>query len=79
MKETGILVSCSDYHIFYKMKMTRRKAMEHYLNIVRECLDTGIAARCHLEDITRSDIHGFVIPLCYELMKLSKEYDVRLK
>ena len=23
MKETGILVSCSDYHIFYKLKMTR--------------------------------------------------------
>ena len=31
LKETGILVSCSDYHIFYKMKMTRREAMEHYL------------------------------------------------
>ena len=24
MKETGILVSCSDYHIFLKLKMTRR-------------------------------------------------------
>ena len=45
MKETGILVSCSDYHIFYKMKMTRREAMEHYLNIVRECLDTGTLPR----------------------------------
>ena len=29
MKETGILVSCSDYHIFLKLKMTRRQAMEH--------------------------------------------------
>lgn len=28
MRETGILVSCSDYHIFYKMKMTRKQAME---------------------------------------------------
>ena len=27
MRETGILVSCSDYHIFYKMKMTRKQAM----------------------------------------------------
>lgn len=51
MKETGILVSCSDYHIFYKLKMTRREAMEHYLSIVRECLETGISPRCHLEDI----------------------------
>lgn len=79
MKETGILVSCSDYHIFYKMKMTRKEAMNHYLSVVRECLDTGIAARCHLEDITRSDIHGFVIPFCYELMKLSKEYNIPVK
>ncbi len=79
MKETGILVSCSDYHIFYKMKMTRKEAMNHYLSVVRECLETGIAARCHLEDITRSDIHGFVIPFCYELMKLSKEYNIPVK
>ncbi len=79
MKETGILVSCSDYHIFYKMKMTRREVMNHYLSVVRECLETGISARCHLEDITRSDIHGFVIPFCRELMKLSKEYNIPVK
>ncbi len=79
MKETGILVSCSDYHIFYKMKMTRREAMNHYLSIVRECLETGVAPRCHLEDITRSDIHGFVIPFCLELMKLGEEYGIPVK
>jgi isopropylmalate/homocitrate/citramalate synthase len=28
IKETGILVSCSDYHIFKKMKMTRRQAVD---------------------------------------------------
>jgi len=53
--------------------------MNHYLSIVRECLETGISARCHLEDITRSDIHGFVIPFCSELMKLSKEYQIPVK
>lgn len=79
MKETGILVSCSDYHIFYKMKMTRKEVMNHYLSVVRECLETGVAPRCHLEDITRSDIHGFVIPFCLELMKLSKEYKIPVK
>lgn len=79
MKETGILVSCSDYHIFYKLKMTRRQAMNHYLSIVRECLETNIVVRCHLEDITRSDIYGFVIPFCVELMKLSKEYNIPVK
>lgn len=79
MKETGILVSCSDYHIFYKMKMSRREAMEHYLSIVRECLETGVSPRCHLEDITRSDIFGFVIPFCLELMKLMEEYKIPVK
>ena len=79
LKETGILVSCSDYHIFYKMKMTRKQAMEHYLNIVRKCLETGISPRCHFEDITRSDIYGFVIPFALELMKLMKEYNIPVK
>ena len=79
LKETGILVSCSDYHIFYKMKMTRKQAMEHYLGVVRECLETGISPRCHLEDITRSDIYGFVIPFCLELMKLKDEYGIPVK
>jgi isopropylmalate/homocitrate/citramalate synthase len=79
MKETGILVSCSDYHIFYKMHMTRRQALDHYLGVVRECLETGVAPRCHLEDITRSDIYGFVIPFCFELTKLGIEYGIPVK
>lgn len=79
MKETGILVSCSDYHIFYKLKMNRKQAMQHYLNIVRECLETGISPRCHLEDITRADIYGYVIPFCVELMKLMDEYKIPIK
>ena len=79
MKETGTLVSCSDYHIFYKLNMTRRQAMEHYLSIVRECLEIGVSPRCHLEDITRSDIYGFVIPFCLELMKLREEYQIPVK
>ena len=79
LRETGILVSCSDYHIFYKMKMTRREVMNLYLSVIRECLETGISPRCHLEDITRSDIYGFVIPFCVELMKLMDEYKIPIK
>ncbi|CVI66373.1 2-isopropylmalate synthase [Clostridiales bacterium CHKCI001] len=79
LKETGILVSCSDYHIFYKMKMTRQQAMFHYLHIVRECLEFGISPRCHLEDITRSDMFGFVIPFCLELMRLQEQYKIPVK
>ena len=79
MKETGILVSCSDYHIFLKLKMTRRQAMEHYLSVVKQCLDEGISVRCHLEDITRADIYGYVVPFCLELMKLMEEYQIPIK
>lgn len=79
LKETGVLVSCSDYHIFYKLKKTRREAMEHYLSIIRDCLEIGVRPRCHLEDITRSDIYGFVIPFCVELMKLMEEYKIPVK
>lgn len=79
MKETGILVSCSDYHIFYKLNMTRKEAMEHYLSVIRECLETRVSPRCHLEDITRADIYGYVIPFCLELMKLMEEYQIPIK
>ncbi len=79
LKETGLLVSCSDYHIFYKMKMTRSQAVEHYLNVVRECLETGVRPRCHLEDITRADFYGFVVPFVLELSKLMEETGVPIK
>lgn len=79
LKETGILVSCSDYHIFYKLRMTRKEAMNHYLDVIRECLETGVRPRCHLEDITRADIYGYVIPFCNELSKLSEEYGIPIK
>lgn len=79
LRETGILVSCSDYHIFYKMKKTRKQALEQYLGVIRDCLEIGISPRCHLEDITRADIYGFVIPFCLELMKLMEEYKIPIK
>lgn len=79
IRETGILVSCSDYHIFKKLKMTRREAMEHYLATVKEAFDAGVMPRCHLEDITRADFYGFVVPFVNELMKLSREAGIPVR
>ncbi|HEY8443345.1 MAG TPA: 2-isopropylmalate synthase [Clostridia bacterium] len=79
IKETGILVSCSDYHIFKKMKLTRKQAMEKYLEIVSAALEHGIVPRCHFEDITRADFYGFVVPFAIELMKLSKQSGIPIK
>ena len=79
MPECGILVSCSDYHIFKKMHKTRGQAMDEYLGIVKSALEYGIIPRCHFEDITRADYYGFVVPFASELMKLAQEYQVPIK
>lgn len=79
VKETGILVSCSDYHIFKKMNKTRRQAMDMYLGVVKSALDMGIRPRCHFEDITRADFYGFVVPFATALMELSQESGIPIK
>ncbi len=79
LEETGILTSASDYHIFLKLKKTRKEAMEGYLSIVRAALDLGIRPRCHFEDITRADIHGFCVPFAIGLMKLREETGIDIK
>ena len=79
IKETGILVSCSDYHIFKKMNMTRGQAKDKYLTIVKKALETGIVRRWHVQDITRADFYGFVAPVAYELMKLRQESGIDIK
>jgi isopropylmalate/homocitrate/citramalate synthase len=79
LKETGILTSVSDYHIFLKLKLDRKAALQKYLNIVRAALDKGLRPRCHFEDITRADIHGFCIPMAIELMRLREESGTDIK
>ena len=79
IKETGILVSCSDYHIFKKLGLSRREAMDHYLGVVKKAFDAGIRPRCHLEDITRADFYGFVVPFVNALHELSEEANIPVK
>ncbi|MEL7564823.1 MAG: 2-isopropylmalate synthase [Dehalobacterium sp.] len=79
IKETGILVSCSDYHIFKKLGKTRKQAMDSYLSVVAQALEFGVRPRCHLEDITRADYYGFVVPFVNELMAMSKESGIPIK
>ena len=79
IKETGILVSSSDYHIFNKLGMTRGQAVEHYKKTVSAALEMGIRPRCHFEDITRADYYGFVLPFVYELQQLGEEAGIPIK
>ena len=79
IRETGILVSCSDYHIFKKLKKTRKQAMDGYLSAVAEAFEAGVMPRCHLEDITRADFYGFVVPFVNELMKMSRDAKIPVR
>lgn len=79
LPETGILTSCSDYHIFLKLKKTRRQVFEDYLSVVRAALDADVRIRCHLEDATRADFYGFVVPFVTELMRLREESHAPIK
>jgi isopropylmalate/homocitrate/citramalate synthase len=79
LRETGILTSASDYHVFLKLGKTRTQALNSYLDIVKAALDTGVLPRCHLEDITRADYEGFVLPFAGELLKVSEPYQQPVK
>ncbi|MCE5251170.1 2-isopropylmalate synthase [bacterium] len=81
LKETGMLTSSSDYHIFYKQKQTRQKAFDTYIGVVEAAFEAGVRPRCHLEDVTRADIKGFVIPFVQKLSELSEQVpdDMKVK
>ena len=79
LRETGILTSVSDYHIFLKLKKNRRQILDDYLAIVKAALAEGIIPRCHFEDVTRADIYGFCLPFAEELLKLARESGMPVK
>lgn len=79
VSETGILVSCSDYHIFKKMNLTRKEAIDKYIGIVKDAIAAGVKPRCHFEDITRADYYGFVVPFAARLKEIMDETGVPIK
>ena len=79
VKETGILVSCSDYHIFKKLGKTRSETMKMYLETIALAFEAGVVPRCHLEDLTRADFYGFVVPFVNEIMKMSQDAGIPVK
>ena len=74
LRETGMLTSCSDYHIFQKLKLSSRaECIEKYCEVVDAAFEAGVRPRCHLEDLTRADIDGFVLPFIDKLMEMSRQ------
>lgn len=79
LKETGMLTSSSDYHIFHKQNQTRKQAMDQYVEVVEAALEAGVRPRCHLEDITRADLPGFVFPFVQRLERLTESQPENMK
>jgi citrate (Re)-synthase len=74
LKETGMLTSCSDFHIFQKLKFkSRQECIDAYCEVVEAAFEAGVRPRCHLEDLTRADIEGFVLPFVERLMRMSEQ------
>jgi isopropylmalate/homocitrate/citramalate synthase len=73
IKETGMLASASDHHIFDKLGFrSKEEAIEKYLQPIETALENDIIPRIHLEDCTRADIFGWVIPFMQRALELSK-------
>src|SRR3990172_2999541 len=73
IKETGMLASASDHHIFDKRGFrSKEEAIEKYLQPIETALEHNIVPRVHLEDCTRADIYGWVIPFMQRVLDLSK-------
>jgi isopropylmalate/homocitrate/citramalate synthase len=74
LKQTVLLCSISDYHIYYKLGLDRRKAVEKYLSVISKALSKGISLKVSLEDITRTDVRGVAIPFIRKVQDLAEEY-----
>ena len=79
LRETGILTSISDYHIFKKLGSTREKVIAGYLEVVDAALADGVIPRCHIEDSTRADFYGVALPFVQALMERGKHAGIQVK
>ncbi|MEO9254753.1 MAG: 2-isopropylmalate synthase, partial [Tepidiformaceae bacterium] len=79
LKETGLLTSISDYHIFKKLGSTREKVLAGYLEVVDAALADGVIPRCHIEDSTRADFYHVVLPFVQALMERGRQAGVQIK
>ncbi|MBI1885898.1 MAG: hypothetical protein HYS09_06260 [Chloroflexi bacterium] len=73
VKETGMLASSSDHHIFDKLGFhSKEDAVDKYLRPILTACEYGITPRVHLEDTTRADVEGWVIPFMQEVLEATE-------
>src|SRR3989442_15708789 len=70
VKETGMLASSSDHHIFDKLGYhSKEEAIDKYLKPILTGMEDGITPRVHLEATTRAGIYGPVVPFLQSLVE----------
>jgi isopropylmalate/homocitrate/citramalate synthase len=79
IRETGLLSSCSDYHVFLKLRKNWRTAAEEYLTMAKMAAERDIRVRFHLEDVTRANMDGFVLPFIGMVARFADELPEGLK
>ena len=79
LRETGILASISDYHVYRKMGSDRTTVLDGYVRVVEAALADGVVPRVHLEDSTRADVMGVVVPFARRLMELGRQAGIQVK
>ncbi len=79
LRETGILTSISDYHVFKKLGSDRETVLNGYLEVVDAALADGVIPRCHLEDATRADFYHIVLPFVRSLMERGRQAGIQVK
>ena len=53
--------------------------MEHYLSVISDAFEAGVMPRCHLEDITRADFYGFVVPFVKAIQDLAEQANMPVR
>ena len=65
-----MLASSSDHHIFDKLSFhSKQEAADKYLAPILTACELGIRPRIHLEDTTKADIYGWVIPFMHRVLE----------
>ena len=79
VREAGMLASISDYHVYRKLGSDRATVLDGYVRVVEAALADGVVPRVHLEDATRADVMGVVVPFARRLMELGRQAGIQVK
>ncbi|MCD6323883.1 MAG: 2-isopropylmalate synthase [Desulfurococcales archaeon] len=79
LNEVVMLASISDYHIAYKFRLSRADVFAKYLEAIRYAYEQGLTVRVTLEDATRADLEGAVLPFLRKVQALAESFGEELR